>query len=61
MTRFGSTLPPMTLLQFSENKIVHVDVRGDRLLNRNARQMTFALQNATEITKRSAIFTESYA
>ena len=42
-------------------QIVHVDVRGDRLLNRNARQMTFALQNATEITKRSAIFTESYA
>ena len=37
----------------SAEQIVHVD--------RNTRQMTFELQNATEITKRFAIFIENYA
>ena len=33
----------------SAEQIVHVDIKGDWLLNRNARQMTSELQNATEI------------
>ena len=45
----------------SAEQIVHVDVKGDWRLNRNARQKTFELQNATEITKRCAIFIENYA
>ena len=31
----------------SVEQIVHVDVKGDWLLNQNARQMTIELQNAT--------------
>ena len=45
----------------SAEQIVHVDVKRDWLLNRNVRHMTFDLQNATEITKRFAIFSENYA
>ena len=32
----------------SAEQIAHVDVKGDWLLNQNARQMTFELQNAME-------------
>ena len=40
----------------SAEQIVRVDVKGDWILNQNARQMTFELQNATEITNIFAIF-----
>ena len=45
----------------STEQIVHVDVKGDWLLNQNARYMKFELQNAIEKTKRFAIFIENYA
>ena len=45
----------------SAEQIVHLDVKGDWLLNQNVRPMTFELQNATEITKRFATFIENYA
>ena len=44
----------------SAEQFVHVDVKGDWLLNRNARQMAFELENATEIAKRFATFIENY-
>ena len=45
----------------SAEQIVHVDIKGDWLLNQNARQMTFEQQNATKITKQFVIFIENYA
>ena len=48
--------PATDVTSVSTKQIVCVDVKGDWLLNRNARQITFELQNATELTKRFAIF-----
>lgn len=45
----------------SVDHVVHIDVKGNWFLNQNTRQITFELQNATEITKRFAIFIENYA
>lgn len=45
----------------SVDHVVHIDVKGNWFLNQNTRQITFELQNATEITKRFTIFIENYA
>ena len=39
--------PVTDVTSVSAEQIVHVDVKGDWLLNQNARQMTIELQNAT--------------
>ena len=42
-------------------QIVHVYIKGDWLLNWNARQITSELHNAGKITKWFVIFIENYA
>ena len=39
--------PVIDVTSVSAEQTVHVDAKGDWLLNQNARQMTIELQNAT--------------